>query len=67
VAEAVRISHSLKSAGAMAGAAALSDAAARAESRLAAATAVAPSDAQELERLFAAYKRALNDRGLIAA
>ncbi|MEQ1866797.1 MAG: response regulator, partial [Micropepsaceae bacterium] len=67
IAEAVRIAHSLKSAGAMAGAAALSRFAAGLESRLQSQGAVWESDATELKEIFSAYRRALEDCGLMAA
>ena len=66
-AEAVRLAHSLKSAGAMAGAAALSRFAAGLEARLSAKEALTETDANELSRLFDAYHHALRERGLIAA
>jgi HPt (histidine-containing phosphotransfer) domain-containing protein len=67
ISEAVRIAHSLKSAGAMAGAIAFSRFAAALESRLPAQGSVCESDAVELQEVFSAYRRALGDCGLIAA
>ena len=65
--EAVRLVHSLKSAGAMAGASALSLSAAALEAKLTDEEKFNPVDAGELERLFTAYHAALKERGLIAA
>ena len=64
--EAVVIAHSLKSAGAMAGAAALSRIAARIEKELAQdATALDANDAAVLADAFAKYRTALATRGLV--
>lgn len=65
--EAVRLAHSLKSAGAMAGANALSRLAAALEAKLADQEIFDPADAGELDRVFNAYCVALKERGLIAA
>lgn len=63
--EAVRIAHSLKSASAMAGAAGLSERAARVESALAQAeTPVCAEDAAEMKKLFTAYRTALANEGV---
>jgi PAS domain S-box-containing protein len=67
VEEAVRIAHSLKSAGAMAGAAALSRAAAETEAALTHTRQISNLDAANLSTLFAAYRSALEGRGLAAA
>ncbi len=66
-AEAVRIAHSLKSSGAMAGAAALSRSASDLETRLNVQGPLHESDAMELRELFAAYRGELEDCGLVAA
>ena len=65
-AEAVRIAHSLKSAGAMAGAAALSCFAAMLEGKLASKAAMSEAEAAEIKALFAGYHAALKERGLAA-
>ncbi|NOT42050.1 MAG: PAS domain-containing protein [Alphaproteobacteria bacterium] len=65
--EAVRLAHSLKSAGAMAGASALSRSAAALEAKLSDQEQFDTTDAGELGRLFDAYRVALKERGLIAA
>jgi PAS domain S-box-containing protein len=64
--EAVVIAHSLKSAGAMAGAVALSRVAAQLEARLTAHAAVSDADTHDLRRLFDEYRDALRARGLAA-
>ncbi len=66
-AEAVRLAHSLKSSGAMAGAEALSQAAAKLEAKLENTTPLAAADAAELQALFGAYRLALKEHGLLAA
>ena len=66
-AEAVRLAHSLKSAGAMAGAGALAALAAEIEARLASNEPMVEADAHEMRRLFMHYRDALRKRGLIAA
>ncbi|MBP6013351.1 MAG: PAS domain-containing protein [Alphaproteobacteria bacterium] len=65
-AEAVRIAHSLKSAGAMAGAAALSRFAAMLEGKLASKAAMSEAEAAEITALFTGYHAALKERGLAA-
>lgn len=56
----IRIAHSLKSAAAMAGARALSEASKRLEQRLdGGAAALTPEDAERLSGLFAAYQQAI--------
>jgi len=65
--EAARIAHSLKSAGAMAGAAALSRAAAQIEATVSRTGAISATDSAGLIALFAAYRQTLATRGLIAA
>jgi CheY-like chemotaxis protein len=65
--EALRLAHSLKSAGAMAGAAALSACAAKLEAKLSDEAYMSAADAAELEALFAAYRAALAEQGLLAA
>lgn len=65
--DALRLAHSLKSAGAMAGAAALAASAARLEAKLSDEEQVSVADAAELEALFAAYRAALQEQGLLAA
>jgi signal transduction histidine kinase/DNA-binding response OmpR family regulator len=65
--EAVRLAHSLKSSGAMAGAAALSGFAAELETRLNAHETLQEADAKAIEQLLAAYCDALKKRGLLAA
>jgi CheY-like chemotaxis protein len=67
IAEAARITHSLKSAGAMAGALALSRAAAQTEAQLTHTSTISAADAEKLATLFAIYQTGLRDRGLIAA
>jgi HPt (histidine-containing phosphotransfer) domain-containing protein len=57
--EAVRIAHSLKSAAAMAGAKALSEAAKALEENLSATGSLGVDDAQRLRRLFAGYAQAI--------
>ena len=57
--EAVRIAHSLKSAAAMAGAKALSEAAKALEENLSASGSLGVDDAQRLRRLFAGYAQAI--------
>jgi signal transduction histidine kinase/CheY-like chemotaxis protein/HPt (histidine-containing phosphotransfer) domain-containing protein len=66
-AEAVRLAHSLKSAGAMAGAGALAALATSIEARLASNEPMVEADAHEMLRLFTRYRDALKERGLIAA
>lgn len=63
--EAIRLAHSLKSAGAMAGAEALSHAAASLEARLVNKEQLSAIEAAQLEQLFHAYRTALRERGLI--
>jgi CheY-like chemotaxis protein/HPt (histidine-containing phosphotransfer) domain-containing protein len=65
--EGVRIAHSLKSASAMAGAAALSAYATNVEAKLSASERATESDAQMMLELFEGYRAALKGRGLIAA
>jgi signal transduction histidine kinase/CheY-like chemotaxis protein/HPt (histidine-containing phosphotransfer) domain-containing protein len=66
--EAVRIAHSLKSASAMAGANAMSKRAAKLEAVLHTRDRVPePAEAEELRRLFAAYRGALAAKGFVAA
>jgi hypothetical protein len=65
--EALRLAHSLKSAGAMAGAAALSACAAKLEAKLSDEAYMSAADAAELESLFGAYRVALQEHGLLAA
>jgi CheY-like chemotaxis protein/HPt (histidine-containing phosphotransfer) domain-containing protein len=66
-AEAVRLAHSLKSSGAMAGAAALSQFAARLEQSLAGdAAQVTASDITDMKALFTAYRSQLVAHGLAA-
>ncbi len=65
-AEAVRIAHSLKSAGAMAGATALSRFAAMLEGKLASKAAMSEAEAAEIKALFTGYHAALKERGLAA-
>jgi PAS domain S-box-containing protein len=65
--EALRLAHSLKSAGAMAGAAALSACAAKLEAKLSDEAHMSATDAAELKALFAAYRAALAEQGLLAA
>jgi hypothetical protein len=65
--EALRLAHSLKSASAMAGAAALSQLAAHVENTLAQGIAeMSESDAREMKSHFASYRAALAGRGLAA-
>jgi signal transduction histidine kinase/CheY-like chemotaxis protein len=65
--EAVRIAHSLKSASAMAGAPALSQAAASLEKKLRAKDEVAASAAKGMQALFAAYRGELARHGFLPA
>jgi HPt (histidine-containing phosphotransfer) domain-containing protein len=66
--EAARIAHSLKSASAMAGANAVSRRAANLEALLHAQDRVPePAEADELRRMFAAYRSALAAKGFVAA
>jgi PAS domain S-box-containing protein len=65
--DALRLAHSLKSAGAMAGAAAFSACAAKIEGKLSDVAQVSVGDTAELEALFEAYRGALRERGLLAA
>jgi len=66
-AEAVRLAHSLKSAGAMAGAAALAALATTIEARLASNEPMVEADAHEMRQSLTQYRDALKERGLIAA
>lgn len=66
-AEAIRLAHSLKSASAMAGAAALSQLAASVERELSQTdNKFGPSEAAEMKAVFESYRAALVDRGLAA-
>ncbi len=65
--EATRVAHSLKSASAMAGAAALSKRAAALEARASDGETIGEADVSELVRLFDGYRSALVERGLLAA
>jgi hypothetical protein len=66
-AEAIRLTHSLKSASAMAGAPTLSKRAAALEARAVGGQPIAESDVGEMMRMFAAYRSALAARGLLTA
>ena len=63
----MRLAHSLKSAGAMAGAAALSRHCAHVEEKLTSQEHVDEADVREMRRLFERYREALRQRGLTAA
>jgi CheY-like chemotaxis protein len=65
--EALRIAHSIKSSSSQAGAMLLSKVAAALEARAVEGDKLSPSDEAEMTRLFDAYRRALANKGMIAA